>query len=127
LPRPISDVCDGMRTGRSAVQEAVRMVAAAPDSADAEIRRLVGLPLSQEQLADLVRNLDPILDPQGPERFACTRIVWSFLEWLHRPEPASERLRQFLESWESVRSEGGQGSMSSWRDHERALATRLAA
>jgi serine/threonine protein kinase len=127
LPQPISDACDVERTEGSAVQEAVRMIAADSGRADVEIRRLADLRLSPEHVAELVQNLDPILDSLGPKRFAATRSLWSFLEWLHRPDPFGDHLRQLLEDWESVRSESGPGSRAAWQDHEWALATRLAA
>src|SRR5262249_1693152 len=116
LPEPISDVCDRMGTDGCPVQDAVRMVAADPASADIEVLRLVDLPLSEERIAELIHHLDPIFDPRGPERFACTRSAWHFLEWLHRPEFDGERLRQLLESWELARSEGDRAPVGPWRD-----------
>jgi serine/threonine protein kinase len=126
LPPPISVPCDGVRIEGSAVQEAVRMIAADRGRADAEIGRLGDLGLSRERLTELVHDLDPTLDPQTPERFACTRSLWSFLEWLDRPELTGERLGQLLADWESARSEGGQWFLAAWQDREPELATRLA-
>jgi hypothetical protein len=126
VPGPISDACDRVGADGSPVREAVRMIAADPGTADAEILGLVDLPLSEEQTAELIHDLDPILDPRGPERFARTRSLWRFLEWLHRPEFDGERLRQLLESWERLRSEGDRAPIDPWREHEWELATRLA-
>ena len=97
-----------------------------PGRADVEILSLVDLPLSKERIAELIHHLDPILDPSGPERFASTRTLWRFLEWLHRPEFDGERLPQLLESWELSRSDGDGALIGPWREHERELATRLA-
>jgi hypothetical protein len=108
------------------VRDAARMIAADPGTADVEILGLADLRLSEEQVAGMIHDLDPILDPSGPERFARTRCLWRFLEWLHRPESDGERLRQLLESWERSRSEGDRAAIASWRRHERELAARLA-
>src|SRR5262249_7450181 len=66
------------------------------------------------------------LDLRSPDRFACTRSLWRFLEWLHRPEFDGERLRRLLESWELARSDGGRAPIGPWREDERELAARLA-
>jgi serine/threonine protein kinase len=126
LPGPISDACDGIETDQSPVQDAVRMVAADPGRADVEIRSLVAPTLSKERITELIHHLDPMLDSRGPERLACTRSLWCFLEWLHRPDFDGERLRQLLESWELARSEGDGVPIGPWREHERELAGRLA-
>src|SRR5262249_17492820 len=97
-----------------------------PGKADVEILGLVDLPVSEEQSAKLINDLDSILDPRGPERFARTRLLWRFLEWSHRPEFDGERLRHLLEAWERLRSEGGRTPIDPWWEHERELATRLA-
>jgi hypothetical protein len=102
------------------------MIAADPGKADVEILGLVDRPLSEERIAELIHDLDPILDPWGPERFARIRSLWRFLEWSHRPEFDGERLRQLLESWERSRSEGDPAPIDLWTEHERELATRLA-
>src|SRR5262249_15306612 len=126
LPGPISDACDRMGTHGSSVRDAVRMIAADPGKADVEILGLVDQPRSDERIAELIHGLDPILDPRAPERFACTRTLWRFLEWLHRPEFDGERLRQLLESWELARSENHGAPIGPWPEYERELATRLA-
>jgi hypothetical protein len=102
------------------------MVATDPTRADVETLGLVDRSLSEERIAELIHDLDPILDPSGPERFACTRPVWRFLEWLHRPAFDGERLRHLLESWKRSRSEGDRAPIGPWRQPERELATRLA-
>jgi hypothetical protein len=102
------------------------MVAADPGRADIELFRLADPPLSAGRIAELIHLLDPILDPQSPERLACTHSLWSFLEWVHRPEFDGERLRQLVEAWELARLQGGLVPMDPWREHERELATRLA-
>jgi serine/threonine protein kinase len=126
LPEPISEACDEIGTDGSPVREAVRMVAADPGRADVEILPLVDLSQSEGRIAELIHHLDPILDPRSPERFACTRSFWRFLEWLHRPEFDGERLQRLLESWELARSEGGGTPIGPWREDERELANRLA-
>jgi hypothetical protein len=126
LPAPISDACDGIETDASPLRDAVRMIAADPGKVDVEILGLVDLPLSEEQSAALIHDLDPILDPRGPERFASTRSLWRFLEWLHRPEFDGERLRQLLEFWERLPSEADRAPVDALREHERELVTRLA-
>jgi hypothetical protein len=102
------------------------MIAADPGKADVEILGLVDLTLTEEQIAGVIHDLDPTLDPRGPERFARTRSLWRFLGWLHRPEFDGERLRQLLESWERLRSEGDRAPVDPWQAHEKDLATRLA-
>src|SRR5262249_21686816 len=126
LPQPISDACDRVRIDGSPVQDAVCMVAADPEKADLEIVRLVDLPLLEERITKILLDLDPVLDPQGPDRFACTRSLWRFLEWLHYPELDGERIRELLESWRPARSEGDLMPVSRWQDDGRELATRLA-
>jgi hypothetical protein len=104
------------------------MVAADPQGADAEILYLLNLPLPKERITELIHHFDPILDPKGPERLASTRSLWSFLEWLHQPEFAGERLQELLECWNLVRSESGAepASIDRWRDRDRELATQMA-
>jgi serine/threonine protein kinase len=126
VPEPISDACDRIGIDGSPVRDAVRMIAADPGKAEVEILGLVDRPLTAEQIAGLIHDLDPTLDSRGPERFARTRSLWRFLGWLHRPEFDGERLRQLLESWERLRSEGDRAPVDRWRAHERDLATRLA-
>jgi serine/threonine protein kinase len=126
MPEPISDACDRSGNDGSPVREAVRMIAADPGRADVEILGLVDLPVSEEQTAELINDLDPVLDPRGPERFARTRSLWRFLEWSHRPNFDGERLRQLLEAWERVRSESDRTPIDAWREHEQILANRLA-
>jgi hypothetical protein len=126
VPEPISDACDRIGADGSPVRDAVRMIAADPGKADVEILGLVDLPLSEKETAELIHDLDPILDPRGPERFARTRSLWRFLEWLHVPEFDGERLRQLLEAWERLRSEGDRAPIDPWPEHEWELATRLA-
>ena len=124
-PGPISGACSRIGTDGSPVRDAVRMVAADPGKMHVEILGLGDSPLSEERIAELIDDLDPIVDPKGPERFARTRSLWRFLEWLHRPGFDGERLRQLVESWELARSEGDAAPIGPWREHERELATRL--
>jgi serine/threonine protein kinase len=126
LPELISVACDGIGIGGSPVRDAVRMIAADPDRADIEALHVVDPPLSRGRIAELVHHLDPILDPEAPKRFACTRSLWPFLEWLHRPEFEGERLGQLLELWELARSEGDRSPIGPWREQDEELATRLA-
>jgi serine/threonine protein kinase len=126
VPEPISDACERIGADGSPVRDAVRMIAADPGKADVEILGLVDVPLSEKATAELIHDLDPILDPRGPERFARTRSLWRFLEWLHVPEFDGERLRQLLEAWERLRSEGDRAPIDPWPEHEWELAARLA-
>jgi serine/threonine protein kinase len=125
LPEPISDTCDRIGIDECPVRDAVRMAAADPSRADAEIFGLVDPPLSEERIADLIHHLDPVLDPTSPERFASTRSLWRFLEWFHLPQWDGERLRKLLEIWELSRSEGDRAPSGPWREHEGELLTRL--
>jgi serine/threonine protein kinase len=126
LPGPVSDAGDGVPADVIPLQDALRMVAANPAMADAEALQVMGLPLSKERIAQLVLHLDPTLDPKGPERFACIRSLWSFLEWLHQPKFGDESLQKLRECWELLHDESDRSPIRSWRDQDRELAGRLA-
>jgi serine/threonine protein kinase len=125
LPEPMSDARNDLPSDPSPLQDALRMMAADPERSEAESRQFANSPLSKSRIVPFVHDLDLILDPATPKRFANLRSLLIFLEWSHQPQCSAGRLQQLYTYWKPVPDDSGR-AIGSWREHDRELARQLA-
>ena len=101
------------------------MVAADPQRVETESLQVANLPLSLSRITQFVHDIDPVLDPKGPERLAYLRCLLSFLEWSRQPQLSRGRLQQLCDHWKLAQHEGDR-AICRWRNHDRELASHLA-
>jgi hypothetical protein len=124
-PEPMSNALDDVPSDLSFLRDALWVMAADPERAEIESLQVGSSSLPKSRIAQFVHDLDPILDPKAPERYANLQSLLSFLEWSHQPESGAERLRQ-LDTYGKLKPEENGRATGGWRDHDRDLARHVA-